>query len=93
MQLNERNMKTGIKDKNGIEICVGDRVRRVNRLDNSTVWKVHFGEFKVMLDNTMQTIYTLFLVDVHSGYREVMETEIHWQWQYGEDRTEYEIVK
>lgn len=85
-------MKTGIKDKNGVEICVGDKVRKVNRLDNSTVWVVHFGEFKTIINHTIQTIHALFLVDIEEKHEEIMETEIHWQYAES-DKTEYEIIK
>ncbi|GAA0102578.1 hypothetical protein UT300012_32930 [Paraclostridium bifermentans] len=84
-------MKTGIKDKNGIEIYVGDKVRKVNRVDNTTTWTVTFGRFKAIINHTIMSIYTFILID-KDGHEEIMETEIYWQYTK-EDVTEYEIIK
>lgn len=84
-------MKTGILDINSVEICVGDKVRKVNRLDNVTIWTVIFNEVKANINGTYMTIYTFLLVD-DDGYDEIMETEIHWKYTQN-DETEYEIIK
>ena len=84
-------MKTGIKDINGIEICVGDKVTRVNRLDSSTVWTVKFGPYMTLIGNTFKVIHALTLVD-NEGYEQEMETKIHWQYDK-DDTTEYKIIK
>lgn len=83
-------METGIIDKNGIEICVGDSVRKYNRLDNATIWEVTFGQIKANVNSSIKTIYTFILVS-EEGYEDIMETEMHWQYSK-DDKTEYEIV-
>lgn len=84
-------MKTGIKDIHGIEICVGDKVSRVNRLDSSTIWTVKFEPFRTLIGETFKTIHALVLED-DEGYKQEMETQIHWQYSE-KDITKYEIIR
>lgn len=82
-------MKTRIKDINDIEICVGDKVIKVDDIDKCE-WVVKFDKIKLVINNAIKTIYTFILES--DGYEQVMEMSTDWQYS-NPSETRYEIVK